>query len=714
MQCTYVLKLQLEADTYLVRYKETETHSAGADKELVIADGKTISAAFDMGGHGTSVDLQSGKAYGDTVTEPATPADNEWKFIGWYKENTFTDEWDFANDTLSDDTTIYAKWEEKKSVAIDEDAQTYYYDGSEKGFVLSGTDAGLTGFDIQYKIDGTYGSTKPTEFGSYDVKITREYDNEYKAYSKEITRGLVIAQSGTEFTDKQILKDGTPTTTFTYGDTITVKIKLQATGQAAPMMLMSLTPPVENQMALYYNGTQVSDAVSADGEGYYTITLDTTSNLFPAGNVRLTAEYTGNDNMAGYSEPITLTLNKAASSVTAPVPVENLVYNGSEQTLISAATDVVGGTVKYKLEGGEYSTELPQATNAGTYTVYYKVFGDDYHNDTTENSVSVTIAKATQSAPTTSAAVAETIKGKADGKITGVTSNMEYKKQNDENYTGITGETVENLAIGTYFVRYKEDANHFASEDAQVVIAEGVMISVSFNSNEGTAVESKTCEYNQAITAPAEPTKDGFEFIAWYLEDTLTTKWTNEYLFTVDTTLYAKWVHGTVSDHEDHVDEVEANGLNDVAKTEETDIELIVQIEEALEGDTEQTAIKAVENAPSNFGFYDIKLEKSTGGNVTDASGVIEIKLPYDFTRKTNIKVYRHHGGSPEELTQLDSRAATPYVDGKCFVDKESGCIYIYSSKFSTYAVAYDAVRSSSGGGTTRYCKRCNRNRVCT
>ena len=46
----------LEADTYLVRYKETETHYAGVDKELVIADGKTISAAFDMGGHGTSVD----------------------------------------------------------------------------------------------------------------------------------------------------------------------------------------------------------------------------------------------------------------------------------------------------------------------------------------------------------------------------------------------------------------------------------------------------------------------------------------------------------------------------------------------------------------------------------------------------------------------------------------------------------------------------------
>ena len=72
-------------------------------------------------------------------------------------------------------------------------------------------------------------------------------------------------------------------------------------------------------------------------------------------------------------------------------------------------------------------------------------------------------------------------------------------------------------------------------------------------------------------------------------------------------------------------------------------------------------------------------------------------------TFKTNIKVYRYHSGVSEELAQLDARATAPYVDGKCYVDKSNNCIYIYSSKFSTYAVAYDTVRSSSGGGTTRY-----------
>ena len=313
------------------------------------------------------------------------------------------------------------------------------------------------------------------------------------------------------------------------------------------------------------------------------------------------------------------------------------------------------------------------------------------------------VEKPAQSAPETPVAVGETIKGKNDGKITGVTDAMEYKKQGDADYIAITGTEIADLAAGTYLVRYKETDSYLASPDNQLVVADGALITVTFASNGGSAVDSQTCEYNQTITAPDAPTKEGFEFIAWYADDTLITKWDFANTITETKTLYAKWVQGTVSDHEDHVDEIEAEGLNDIAKAEETDIKLVVQTEPITEGDTEQTAIKDITDAPDNFNFYDITLEKSTGGYVTDASSVIEIKLPYDFSRKTNIKVYRYHNGMPEELAQLEAKATAPYVDGKCFIDAANNCIYVYSSKFSTYAVAYDTVRSSSGGGATRY-----------
>ena len=53
------------------------------------------------------------------------------------------------------------------------------------------------------------------------------------------------------------------------------------------------------------------------------------------------------------------------------------------------------GTMLYSLtEDGEYTTSIPQGTNAGDYTVWYYVQGDANHNDSAKDSVSISIAKA--------------------------------------------------------------------------------------------------------------------------------------------------------------------------------------------------------------------------------------------------------------------------------------------------------------------------------
>ena len=104
---------------------------------------------------------------------------------------------------------------------------------------------------------------------------------------------------------------------------------------------------------------------------------------------------TGDDNHNDI-DAATLTVEIAparAIVTTAPAAVEGLVFTGDELTLITAG-EADGGEMQYALADGEFSTELPKATNAGEYTVSYRVVGDETHSDVEAATITVTIAKA--------------------------------------------------------------------------------------------------------------------------------------------------------------------------------------------------------------------------------------------------------------------------------------------------------------------------------
>ena len=103
---------------------------------------------------------------------------------------------------------------------------------------------------------------------------------------------------------------------------------------------------------------------------------------------------------AGYEEyapatgTVTIKVNKATPTFTAPTAQENLTYTGQEQALITAGSVTSGGTMQYSLtENGTYSPDTPTGTDAGAYTVWYRVIGDANHNDTAPASVAVSIGK---------------------------------------------------------------------------------------------------------------------------------------------------------------------------------------------------------------------------------------------------------------------------------------------------------------------------------
>ena len=49
---------------------------------------------------------------GEKIEAPTAPTKSGYTFGGWFKEDTFTNEWNFSTDTVSANTTLYAKWTE--------------------------------------------------------------------------------------------------------------------------------------------------------------------------------------------------------------------------------------------------------------------------------------------------------------------------------------------------------------------------------------------------------------------------------------------------------------------------------------------------------------------------------------------------------------------------------------------------------------------------
>lgn len=170
-------------------------------------------------------------------------------------------------------------------------------------------------------------------------------------------------------------------TTANYGDaiTLTTSVRLRDEEKAATYQWFKDGELVENTAESSY---VIKDLTTGDHKITCTVSCD------------------------GYitSKSVDLKVNKADCQITPPAAVENLVYTGEEQALITAGK-ADGGTMQYSLNGTDWQDTVPVGTNAGTYTVQYQVIGDSNHNNTKPASVSVTIARQPVNVPEKDATV---------------------------------------------------------------------------------------------------------------------------------------------------------------------------------------------------------------------------------------------------------------------------------------------------------------------
>ena len=303
----------------------------------------------------------------------------------------------------------------------------------------------------------------------------------------------------------------------------TITANCTGTGDCDITEGLTLTISAPASTSLTYDGTAKEASLSTGYNttafpGTYTIEYyngTTKLGSAPVNAGTYTAKVTAGTGDGAVTASVDFTITpKTVSSPTITLSPESFTYDGSAK---QPTVTVKDGTTT--IPASEYNIEYSNNTNAGTATV--TITDKTGGNYTVSGTKTFTIAPASQTAPAVSS-TNETVAGKADGTITGVTTAMEYKLSTATEYTPITGTSVTGLAAGTYNVRYAADANHEASPAADVVINVGSKITVQFNANGGTPEpEDQQFNYNQTVSKPAtDPTKTGYTFKFWSADGT--------------------------------------------------------------------------------------------------------------------------------------------------------------------------------------------------
>lgn len=122
--------------------------------------------SFDTDG-GSTVETQT-VVTGDKATIPtSTPTKKGYNFVGWYTDNTYTTEFDFENTSITDNTTIYAKFEDASIIRLNgytfnkistlEELTTGYYviggynEKANTNYYMGEISGGIFSADVTYK-----------------------------------------------------------------------------------------------------------------------------------------------------------------------------------------------------------------------------------------------------------------------------------------------------------------------------------------------------------------------------------------------------------------------------------------------------------------------------------------------------------------------------------------------------------------------------------
>lgn len=198
------------------------------------------------------------------------------------------------------------------------------------------------------------------------------------------------------------------------------------------------------------------------------------------------------------SESVELTLIKYTGT---PETTPKVSFNAASRTLSGTESGQ-----KYRIDNGPWQDIINDLSAVITKDCTIELYkpGDGIY--TTDSGIqTITVTKAEKPKVT---AMDETVQGKNDGKITGVNTAMEYKRDSGA-WTSITTQTLDNLVPGTYYVRVRATDTTLESDAVKVTIGVGKPEFFEKTVVDGTGKVSVTGQFTKEAALQINPITAG-------------------------------------------------------------------------------------------------------------------------------------------------------------------------------------------------------------
>ena len=523
----------------------TVTIAKGTSGDLsykAVWEKKSYAVTFDSTG-GSAVEDALIK-YEEKVTKPSDSTKAGYTFAGWYKETACENVWDFDNDVVTDETTLYAKWTANRYIAvfdknegdavnptsIEKDYQEELGTlptATRTGYSFAGWFTAATGGDQitdktkmplngatyyaqwtinQYtvKFDGNGGIDGTEIKKNYDVEIGELPTSTRAGYTFDGWYTEMIGGMKVEPTTKMPSKD---TTYYAHWTINQYTVKFDGNGGSNGTDITADydselgTLPTSTREGYIFDGwytekiggtkIQATTKMPLDGATYYaqwktvdyTITYDMND-----GNSNEAVNH--KDNPASY------TIESSEITLKAP-SWKNHVFTGWTWAGHDTKEMIV------KIDAGTTGNKVYRANwIESDLTVKYDTQGGSAVED----------ALAAHGVP---------ISKPDDPTREGYTFKGWYTSTTYETEWNFDDNVVDNMTLYA-----KWEINRY---------------NVMFNTNGGSDIDDQIINHGEKANKPADPTKEYYSFTGWYSDAKLTKEFKFDSAIQATTTLYAKW-----------------------------------------------------------------------------------------------------------------------------------------------------------------------------